>query len=64
MAKPKTHRGAAKRFRVTRTGKLLHRRANKAHMLTKKSGSRKRRLEQTGEITVEKRSILRLLRKR
>jgi large subunit ribosomal protein L35 len=64
MAKPKTHRGAAKRFRVTRTGKLLHRRASKAHMLTKKSGSRKRRLEQTGEITVEKRSILRLLRKR
>ncbi|HEV8572672.1 MAG TPA: 50S ribosomal protein L35 [Actinomycetota bacterium] len=64
MAKQKSHRGAAKRFRVTRTGKLLHRRANKAHMLTKKSGSRKRRLEQTGEITVEKRSILRLLRKR
>jgi large subunit ribosomal protein L35 len=64
MAKPKTHRGAAKRFRVTRRGKLLHRRANKAHMLTKKSGSRKRRLEQTGEITVEKRGILRLLRRR
>jgi large subunit ribosomal protein L35 len=64
MAKPKSHRGAAKRFRVTRTGKLLHRRANKAHMLTKKSGSRKRRLEQTGEITVDKRGILRLLRKR
>jgi large subunit ribosomal protein L35 len=64
MAKQKSHRGAAKRFRVTRTGKLLHRRANKAHMLTKKSGSRKRRLEQTGEIKVEKRSILRLLRKR
>jgi hypothetical protein len=33
-------------------------------MLTKKSGSRKRRLEQTGEITVDKRGILRLLRKR
>jgi large subunit ribosomal protein L35 len=64
MAKQKSHRGAAKRFRVTRTGKLLHRRANKAHMLTKKSGSRKRRLEQTGEITVDKRGILRLLRKR
>jgi large subunit ribosomal protein L35 len=64
MAKQKTHRGAAKRFRVTRTGKLLHRRANKAHMLTKKSGSRKRRLERTGEITAEKRSILRLLGRR
>ncbi|MGH2681615.1 MAG: 50S ribosomal protein L35 [Actinomycetota bacterium] len=64
MAKQKSHRGAAKRFRVTRTGKLLHRRANKAHMLTKKSGSRKRRLERTGEITAEKRSILRLLGRR
>lgn len=64
MPKQKTHRGAAKRFRITRTGKLLHRRATKAHMLTKKTGSRKRRLERTGEITVEKRSILRLLGRR
>jgi large subunit ribosomal protein L35 len=64
MPKQKSHRGAAKRFRITRTGKLLHRRANKAHMLTKKTGSRKRRLERTGEITVEKRSILRLLGRR
>jgi large subunit ribosomal protein L35 len=61
MAKQKTHRGAAKRFRLTRSGKLMHRRANKAHMLQKKSGSRKRRLERTGEIKAEKRSILRLL---
>lgn len=61
MPKQKSHRGAAKRFRLTRNGKLLHRRANKAHMQLKKSGSRKRRLERTGEITAEKRSILRLL---
>jgi large subunit ribosomal protein L35 len=61
MAKQKSHRGAAKRFRLTRNGKLLHRRANNAHMFQKKSGSRKRRLERTGEITAEKRSILRLL---
>jgi large subunit ribosomal protein L35 len=61
MAKQKSHRGAAKRFRLTRNGKLLHRRANNAHMLQKKSGSRKRRLERTGEIQAEKRSILRLL---
>lgn len=64
MPKQKSHRGAAKRFRITRSGKLLHRRANKAHMLQKKTGSRKRRLEQTGEVKAEKRSILRLLGKR
>jgi large subunit ribosomal protein L35 len=64
MAKPKSHRGAAKRFRITPTGKLLHRRAAKAHMLTKKTGSRKRRLERTGEVKAEKGNILRLLRRR
>jgi large subunit ribosomal protein L35 len=51
MPKSRTHSGAKKRFRVTRTGKVLHKRMNKNHMLSKKSGSRKRRLSRTGELT-------------
>jgi large subunit ribosomal protein L35 len=43
--KQKTHRGAAKRFRVTRTGKVLHRRATGNHFLRKRTSSSKRRVE-------------------
>ncbi len=62
--KSKTHRGAAKRFRLTRTGKVLHRKANRSHLLSKKSGSRKRRLARENEVTAEKREIKRLLGRR
>lgn len=44
MPKQKTHSGAKKRFRVTRNGKVLVRQKNRAHILEKKSASRKRRL--------------------
>jgi large subunit ribosomal protein L35 len=44
--KMKTHKGAAKRFRATGSGKLKRRRAYKSHILTKKSPKRKRRLRQ------------------
>jgi large subunit ribosomal protein L35 len=40
----KTNRGAAKRLRRTGTGKIRRMRANKSHILTKKSKKRKRRL--------------------
>jgi large subunit ribosomal protein L35 len=59
--KQKTHRGAAKRFRVTRTGKVVHRSANLNHNLGKKSSTRKRRLSQNGVVSAEKRGIKRLL---
>lgn len=62
--KQKTHRGAAKRFRVTRTGKVLHRRANRSHLLQKKSSSRKRRLARASEVVEEKGFVLRLLGRR
>jgi large subunit ribosomal protein L35 len=62
--KPKTHRGVAKRFRVTRTGKVVHRKSNLNHNLKKKSSSRKRRLSRSGELGVDKREILRLLGRR
>ena len=44
MPKMKTHRGAAKRFEVTSTGKIRRRKAFMNHMLDKKSSKRKRRL--------------------
>ncbi|MHB0867720.1 MAG: 50S ribosomal protein L35 [Thermoleophilia bacterium] len=42
MPKMKTHRGAAKRFRFTKSGKLVRRTAFKSHILEKKSPKRKR----------------------
>jgi large subunit ribosomal protein L35 len=50
MPKMKTHRGAAKRFRVTGSGKLTRRHAFRSHILEKKSSRRKRRLAGSVEI--------------
>jgi large subunit ribosomal protein L35 len=44
MPRMKSHRGAAKRFKVTGTGKIRRRRANMNHILSKKDSKRKRRL--------------------
>lgn len=44
MPKMKTRRGAAKRFKLTGSGKIKRNKANKSHILTKKSPKRKRRL--------------------
>ncbi|HEX3110640.1 MAG TPA: 50S ribosomal protein L35, partial [Thermoanaerobaculia bacterium] len=41
MPKMKTHRGAAKRFKKTGTGKLQRNHAFHSHILTKKSPGRK-----------------------
>ncbi len=46
MPKIKTRRGAAKRFKLTGSGKLRRRKAFGSHILTKKSRKRKRRLRQ------------------
>lgn len=51
MPKMKTHRGAAKRFRVTGTGKLRRRKAFRSHLLETKSSRRKRRLGRGAEVT-------------
>ncbi len=59
--KRKTHRGAAKRFRVTPTGKVLHRKGTGNHFLRKKSGSRRRRIEGRAEVTSEAGTVKRLL---
>jgi large subunit ribosomal protein L35 len=46
MPKMKSHRGAAKRFKKTGTGKVVRMKSGKSHILTKKSRKRKRRLRQ------------------
>ncbi len=48
MPKLKTHRGAAKRFKKTATGKFKRSKAYKRHILTKKSSKRKRQLDMPG----------------
>jgi large subunit ribosomal protein L35 len=50
MPKMKTHRGAAKRFKLTGTGKLMRRKAFRSHLLEKKSSTRTRRLGREIEV--------------
>lgn len=63
MPKMKTHRGAAKRFKVTGSGKIKRGHAGKSHILTKKSSKRKRNLRRPGLIATrgEEKMIKRLL---
>ncbi len=51
MGKLKTKKAAAKRFKVTGTGKIKYPKANKQHILTKKSPKRKRRLRKAGIVS-------------
>ncbi len=51
MPKIKTLKGAAKRFKVTGTGKLRRHKASKSHLLTGKSKKRKRSLRQPGLVS-------------
>ena len=44
MPKMKTNRGAAKRFKITGSGKIVRNKAFSSHILTKKSTKRKRKL--------------------
>jgi large subunit ribosomal protein L35 len=59
--KQKTHSGASKRFRVTRNGKILHRKATGNHFLRKKDGSRRRRVEGMSEVVAERKAVRRML---
>jgi large subunit ribosomal protein L35 len=45
MPKLKTHKGAAKRFRTTATGKIKRGHSHARHILTKKTTKRKRNLD-------------------
>jgi len=51
MPKLKTHRGAAKRFKVTGSGKIKRNKAFKSHLLTSKSSKRGRNLRKSSLVT-------------
>lgn len=62
MPKMKSNRGAAKRFKKTGTGKFKRKKAYKAHLLTKKNASRKRKLRKGALVsTADRKRIGRLL---
>jgi large subunit ribosomal protein L35 len=50
MPKMKTHSGSKKRFRLTGTGKIMRRRANRQHYFEHKPSTRTRRLD--NEVTL------------
>lgn len=51
MPKLKTHKGTAKRVKITAGGKITRRRASGNHLQAKKSKSRKRAINTSGEVT-------------
>ena len=51
MPKLKTHKGTAKRVKLTGTGKITRQRAFGAHLLAKKSKSRKRAINTTATVS-------------
>ena len=62
MPKQKTSRGAAKRFKVTGTGKLKRRKAYLRHILTSKTRKQKRHLGKSAVVdATNSRAIARLL---
>ena len=61
MPKMKTHRGAAKRFKKTGTGKLKRAKAFKSHILTKKTTKRTRNLRKTGYVAANQEKVMKKL---
>lgn len=62
MPKMKSHRGAAKRFKVSPTGLVRRRGAYANHLLSKKSSQRKRRLTAPARVAkADARNVRRLL---
>jgi large subunit ribosomal protein L35 len=64
MPKMKTHSGSNKRFRLTGTGKVVRRRANRRHLLEHKSSRYTRRLDGVVELApADAKKIKKLLAK-
>jgi large subunit ribosomal protein L35 len=62
MPKQKTHKGLVKRLKVSAGGKVMRKKAGKGHLMSGKSGGRKRSLRKTVEInsTVYKKHLMML----
>jgi large subunit ribosomal protein L35 len=50
MSKHKTHKGLAARVRITRNGKVMRRRPGRSHLMSSKSGKRRRQLSRAAEV--------------
>jgi len=62
MPKMKTRKSAAKRFKITSTGKIIRRNTGKGHLMMKKSPGRKRRLAVESSVaTGEKQKVRRMI---
>ncbi|AWZ49140.1 50S ribosomal protein L35 [Hathewaya limosa] len=61
MPKMKTHRGAAKRFKKTGTGKLKRAKAYKGHLLTSKSSKTKRNLRKSTLVSDSQEKVMKKL---
>ena len=58
MGKLKTHKGVARRIKVTGTGKVLRFRTGRRHLLTGKRASRKRRMRRPAGLPVSAQKML------
>ncbi len=65
MPKLKTHKGVKKRFKVSATGKVSHKRAGSSHLMSHKSGKQVRRLRKKSilKISAEARRLRRAVHK-
>jgi large subunit ribosomal protein L35 len=62
MPKMKTNRGAAKRFKLTASGKIKRGKAFRSHILTKKSTKRKRALRKSAYVsTTQEKTIKKMI---
>lgn len=61
MPKLKTNKSAAKRFKITKNGKIKKRAAGRIHILGKKSRKRKRKLRQSSYLSPAGEKIIRRL---
>ncbi len=52
MPKLKTHKGIKKRFKVSATGKVSHKRCGSSHLMSHKSGSQIRKLRKKSALTI------------
>ncbi len=61
MPKIRTHKGTAKRFRITSTGKVMSRHAQQGHIMEKKSSKRKRAFSGTREGSASDKRVVKKL---
>ena len=61
MPKMKTRRGAAKRFKISGSGRIKRNKANHRHMLIRRSNKAKRKMRQAGVLSSADKKIVRAL---